>query len=159
MKTMQRAAEEFLSLNRIAVAGVSRSEKNAANLIYRKLRADGYQVFALNPNAQFVEGDRSYENLKAISEKPDGVVIVTTPEVTDKIVRECAELGVGNVWIHNGINSLGTSVSEAAVSFCHENGINVIPGGCPMMYIKTADFGHRMICWLQKLTGKIPKEI
>jgi predicted CoA-binding protein len=153
---MKEAAQNFLLLKRIAVAGVSRTQSNAANAIYRKLRSNGYQVFAVNPNAATVEGDTSYANLKSISEKPEGVVIVTKPEVTDEIVRECAELGIKNVWMHNG---MGSSVSENAVSFCRENGISVIPGGCPMMFVSNADPGHRLIRWFQNLTGKLPKQI
>jgi predicted CoA-binding protein len=156
MQTINEAAKNFLALKRIAVAGVSRNEKNAANLIYRTLRSNGYQVFAVNPHAAAVEGDTSYADLKSIPEKPEGVVIVTKPEITDEIVRECAELGIKNVWMHNG---MGTSVSETAVAFCRENSINVIPGGCPMMFVGNADFGHRLMRWLQNLTGKLPKEI
>ncbi len=156
MPNMKEATKNFLALRRIAVAGVSRTQSNAANLIYRMLRSNGYQVFAVNPSAAIVEGDVSYANLKSISEKPEGVVIVTKPEVTDEIVRECAALGIKNVWIHNG---MGTSVSENAVAFCRENGINVIPGGCPMMFVSNADFGHRLMRWFQNLTGKLPKEI
>lgn len=159
MTTMQEATQNFLSLKRIAVAGVSRTQSNAANVIYRKLRDGGYTVFAVNPNAATVEGDTSYANLKSISEKPEGVMIVTKPEVTEEIVRECAELGISNVWMHNGMHSLGTSVSENAVAFCRAHGINVIPGGCPMMFVENADFGHRIMRWLQGLTGKLPKEV
>lgn len=156
MQTMKEATKNFLALKQIAVAGVSRTESNAANLIYRTLRSNGYQVFAVNPNAATVEGDTCYASLKSIPEKPEGVVIVTKPEVTDQVVHECAELGIKNVWMHNG---MGTSVSENAVTFCREHDISVIPGGCPMMFVSNADFGHRMMCWFQKLTGKLPKEI
>ena len=156
MQTINEATKNFLALKRIAVAGVSRTQSSAANLIYRKLRSAGYTVFAVNPNSATVEGDASYANLKSIPEKPEGVVIVTKPEVTDEIVRECAELGITNVWMHNG---MGTSVSENAVVFCRENGINVSPGGCPMMFVSDADFGHRLLRWFQNATGKLPKEI
>jgi uncharacterized protein len=156
---MQQATKDFLSLKNIAVAGVSRSKENAANLIYRKLRAEGYKVFAVNPNAATIEGDISYPNLKAIPQKPDGVVIVTKPEVTNQIVKECAELGIKNVWMHKGIDSKTASVSDEAVKFCHEYGITVIPGGCPMMYINNADMGHRFMRWMKNLTGSLPREV
>jgi predicted CoA-binding protein len=159
MATIKQATKDFLSLKNIAVAGVSRTKENAANLIYRKLRTEGYKVFALNPNAATVEGDICYPNLKAILEKPDGVVIVTKPEVTNQIVKDCAELGIKNVWMHKGIDSKTASVSEEAAKFCRENGITVIPGGCPMMYINNADMGHRFMRWMKNLTGSLPKEI
>jgi uncharacterized protein len=159
MPTMREATKDFLDQKRIVVVGVSRTQNNAANLIYRKLRSGGHKVFAINPNATTVEGDISYPNLKAIPEKPDGVVVVTKPNVTDQIVRECAELGINKIWMHNGMHSLGTSVSAQAVTFCRENSITAIPGGCPMMYVSDADIGHRVMCWLQTLTGSLPKEV
>jgi hypothetical protein len=156
---MQEATKDFLAQKRIGIVGVSRSQNNAANLIYRKLRSDGYTVFAVNPNATTLEGDPSYPNLKALPEKPDGVVIVTKPEVTNQIVQECAELGIHRVWMHNGMHSLGTSVSKEAVDFCHQHGITVIPGGCPLMYGTHADLGHRFMRGLQALTGNLPKQV
>ena len=61
MPPMKAPVEDFLAQKRIAVAGVSRSDKAApANLIYRKLRDTGHQVFPVNPNAEKVEGDACY---------------------------------------------------------------------------------------------------
>jgi uncharacterized protein len=159
MATLKEAAKNFLALRNIAVAGVSRTKENAANLIYRKLRTEGYKVFAVNPNAATVEGDACYPNLKAIPEKPEGVVIVTKPEVTNQIVKDCAELGIKNVWMHKGIDSRTASVSDDAVKFCHENNITVITGACPMMFIRNADIGHRFMRWMKNLSGSLPKQV
>lgn len=159
MTTMKEAAQTFLALKRIAVAGVSRTDGNAANVIYRKLRSDGYEVSAVNPNAKFLEGDVCYPDLRSIPEIPEGVVIVTRPEATEAIVRECAELAIANVWMHNGMHALGTSISEDAVAFCRTNQITAIPGGCPMMFFTDADFGHRLMRWIQEIAGKMPREI
>lgn len=43
MSTLQESAKIFLSLKRIAVAGVSRKRDTAANGIYKKLRDAGYE--------------------------------------------------------------------------------------------------------------------
>jgi len=157
MPGIQEAARDFLTHEYIAVVGVSRDKSKTANFIYRKLRSEGYHVFAVNPNATIVEGDACYLNLKAIPIKPDGVIIVTKPEITDQVVRDCAELGITRVWMHKGMDSKGTSVSSEAVSFCRNKGIAVIPGSCPMMYCRHADIGHRFMRWLQSITGKLPK--
>ena len=56
------AAKDFLSKDRIAVTGVSRSPgDHGGNVVYRRLRDRGYTVFAVNPNADEVEGDRCSE--------------------------------------------------------------------------------------------------
>ena len=62
MSTLREAADEFLAQHRIAVAGVSRDGKQSANLIYRRLKDSGHEVFAVNPNADTVEGDRCYHS-------------------------------------------------------------------------------------------------
>ncbi len=67
MATTREAAAEFLAKRRIAVTGVSRTPKShGSNIVYQRLRARGYQVFAVNPNADEVEGDRCYHDLKSV---------------------------------------------------------------------------------------------
>ena len=155
--TFREAAEEFLAQPRIAVAGVSRDPKQPANLVYRRLRAAGHEVFAVNPNASEVEGDRCYPRIGAIPPPVDGVVIVTTPAVTETLVAECVDAGVPRVWIHRGLGP--GSMSERAVALCRDHGIAVIPGGCPNMIGATSDPGHRCMCALLRLTGKIPRRV
>jgi len=159
MPTMKEAARNFLAQKCIAVVGVSRTQNKAANLIYKKLRKEGYRVFAVNPNATTVEGDTCYPNLQAIPDKPDGVVIVTKPGITDQVVRDCAALGISHVWMHKGPDAKTASVSEEAIAYCKAHRIAVIPGGCPMMYINHADMGHRFMRWLQDVTGSLPRQV
>ena len=156
MPTLRENVDDFLAQKRIAVAGVSRhASDEAANLIYRRLRESGYQVFALNPNTEKVEGDPCYPNLEAVPEPIDAVVIATRPEVSEQIVRECGAAGVTRVWMHR---SFGTgSVSDEATRFCEENGITVIPGGCPMMFCEPVDFGHKCMRWVLGIFGGLPK--
>ena len=59
MSQFDNMANEFLSQERIAIAGVSRSEDGTANAIYRTLRDKGYSMFAVNPSADEVEGDET----------------------------------------------------------------------------------------------------
>ena len=155
MAALREATEEFLARKRIAVAGVSRSSGQAANLVYRRLRDRGYTVFAVNPNAETVEGDRCYSDLRSIPDGVDGVVVATSPSVAEGVVAECAELGIGRVWLHR---SFGTgSVSENAVAYGRDHGVQVIAGGCPCVFGKTADPGHRLMRGILGLTGGLPK--
>lgn len=154
MSSLRERAEEFLALRRIAVTGVSRSSGEAANLIYRKLRDTGYDVVPVNPKAERVEGDACYADLGSVPGAVDGVVIATPPAAAEAIVHQCHALGIRRVWMHR---SLGRgSVSEAAVRFCREHDIAVIPGGCPMMFCEPVDVGHRCLRWLLARIGKLP---
>ena len=127
MTALRDAADEFLAQHRIAVAGVSRDEKQPANLIYRRLRDTGHEVFAVNPNAAEVEGDPCYPSVQAVPASLDGIVVVTTPEAAEQVVADAHEAGVPRVWLHRGMGP-GSS-SEAAVEFCTDHGIAVIPAG------------------------------
>ena len=156
MPTMQEAASAFLATRRIAVTGVSRSAKDhGANTVFRRLRDRGYEVFAVNPNADEVEGAPSYHELKSNPRCVYAVVIATAPSRAWGTMRVCDELGVQHVWMHR---SYGTgSVDEAAAAYGREHGITVIAGGCPLMFDPTADFGHKVMRVIYR--GRIPKSI
>jgi predicted CoA-binding protein len=142
---------EFLRGKRIAVAGVSRQAGPAANVVYRKLRDSGYEVFPVNPNAAEVEGTRCYPDLGSIPGPIDGVLVATPPRVSVELVRQCDERGVGQVWFHRSFGQ--GSVSKDAVLECKARGIKCIVGGCPLMYCEPVDFGHRCMRWWLRQPG------
>jgi predicted CoA-binding protein len=146
---------DFLSGKRIAVAGVSRDERQPANAIYRKLRSAGYEVLAVNPNASRVEGTTCYPTLAAIDGVVDGVVVAAPPAAADGIVGQCAERGIQRVWFHRSFGA--GSVSPSAVAACHARGISCIVGGCPLMYCTPVDPVHRCMRWWLGRRGKVPR--
>ena len=95
MQRIKEAAAEFLAAKRVAVTGVSREGKDhGSNVVYKRLRERGYEVFAVNPNADEVEGDHCYHDLRSIPGGVDGVVIGTRPERAEDTMHECADLGI-----------------------------------------------------------------
>jgi uncharacterized protein len=156
MTTMNEAASAFLTNKRIAVTGVSRKPKeHGANTVYKRLRDRGYEVFAVNPNTDRVEGDHSYHDLKNIPGGVDAVVIATAASHADDTMRECAELGIHQVWMHRGPGP--GSVSKTATTYGRDHGITVIDGGCPCMFGPTADFGHKVMKVF--LSSHVPKTV
>ena len=156
MQRIEEAASAFLANKRVAVTGVSRTPKtHGSNTVYKRFRDRGYEVFAVNPNAREVEGDRCYSDLASIPGGVDAVVIGTRPETAENTMRECAELGIKHVWMHWG--SGASSVSAAATDYGREHGITVIDGGCPCMFEPTADFGHKLMRFVYG--GRVPKQV
>lgn len=156
MQTIREAATEFLNHKRIAVTGVGRrSGGHGANVVYTRLRERGYQVFAINPNADSVEGDPCFHDLASIPGGVSAVVIGTRPEIAETTMRECAELGIKNVWMHRSVGA--GSVSDAATTYGRQHGIHVIDGGCPLMFEPTSDPGHKAMRFIFTLTGKVPR--
>jgi predicted CoA-binding protein len=158
MVAVKEAASAFLANKRVAVTGVSRKPQgHGSNTVYKRLRDRGYEVFAVNPNADMVEGDRCYHDLKAIPGGVDAVVIATKPDAAESTMRECAELGIKHAWMHRAFGE--GSVCDEATVYGRENGITVIDGGCPLMFDPTADFGHKVMRLLFTRTGKVPKTV
>ncbi len=154
MPKIPAPVSDFLNCQRIAVAGVSRDSRQPANAIYRKLRDTGHQVFAVNPNAEQVEGEPCYHDLHSVPAPLEAVMIVTPPEAATAVVRECAELGIRRVWFHRSFGE--GSVSGEAERECERLGISYLDGGCPMMYCAPVDFGHRCMRWILKLQHRVP---
>jgi predicted CoA-binding protein len=156
MATIKEAADAFLANKRIAVTGVSRTAKDhGANTVFKRLRDRGYDVFAVNPNADQVEGEHSYHDLTSIPGGVDAVVIATAPSRADATMRECDELGIEHVWMHRGPGS--GSVSDTATAYGRAHGITVIDGGCPLMFDGTADLGHKVMRVI--LRSHVPKTV
>lgn len=153
--TLRESATEFLAQKRIAVAGVSRDDKQPANLIYRRLRDTGHDVFAVNPNADELEGDACFHSVTDIPGGVDGVVVVTPPQASAAVVADCATAGVPRVWFHRGMGP--GSLTDDAVALAEESGMKVIPGGCPNMFGATSDPGHRAMLRVLQVSGKVPR--
>lgn len=158
MTTIKEAATEFLTAKRVAVTGVSRkAEGHGGNVVYQRLRDRGYEVFAVNPNAETVEGDTAYPNLAAIPGGVGAVVIATKPDTAGVTMHECAELGITQVWMHRSIG--GGSVSPEATEYGRAHGIRVIDGGCPLMFDPTADGAHKCMKFVFTMTGAVPRQV
>jgi uncharacterized protein len=154
MARLPSSVAGFLTGKRFAVAGVSRSPTQAANAVYRKLRGAGFAVFPVNPNANEVESDRCYPDLASLPGPIDGVVIATHPNVSVELVRQCAALGISQVWLHRSFGR--GSVSPEAIQECKARGIRCIEGGCPLMYCEPVDLGHRCFRWWLRRGGRVP---
>ena len=78
----------------------------------------GHNVFAVNPHMQTFDGDRCYPDVQSIPGGADGVVIVTRPDVTERIVHQCSDAGVRHVWMHQSLakGSFRRRRSSTAVS-------------------------------------------
>jgi uncharacterized protein len=155
MESLKQAASDFLGQERIAVAGVSRDGSHVANIIYRRLRERGYTVFAVNPNAEVVEGDPCYATVASIPGGVGGLFIATPPEAAPGLVRECIEAGIPRVWMHRGVGR--GSVSPEAATLGRQAGVRVIAGACPMMFIEPVDLGHRCLRWYHGVRGRLPE--
>lgn len=119
--------QEFLSQKRFALVGATDRKEKYGYQIFKNLLSRGYEIYPVNPRISEIEGIRCYPELSVLPVKVAVVNIVVPPEITEKIVEECAKLGLTRVWMQPGAES------EKAIKFCKEHQIKVVYGLCVML--------------------------
>ena len=128
MNIDNKIIKEFLDKkNIIAVVGVSTDPKKYGNKVFFDLLESGYKVYAIHKDEGAIDGHVRYPDLKSLPEKPDVVNIVVHPNITEKIVKECRQLGIDKVWMQPG------SENQKAIDYCNKNNIKVLYGVCIMV--------------------------
>ncbi|MCB9276322.1 MAG: CoA-binding protein [Lewinellaceae bacterium] len=146
---------QFMACRRIAVAGYSSQGGQPANGIYERLKDNGYEVFAVNPKAEAVQGVPCFPSLSVIPGGVEAVAICTPPQATMGVLEECAALGIEHAWIHRSVDQ--GSYVEGAEDYADEHGIKLIPAGCPLMFV-APDFAHRCMKWFFSWRGLLEAE-
>lgn len=145
---------DFLAQNRFAFVGVSRQPKDFSRALFREFRARGYNAIPVHPQADAIEGVPAFRSLRDIDPPVDSVLLMTSPAVTQTLVRECAQAGIKRVWLYRG-GGRGTGTAEA-VRLCEHNGISVVPGECPFMFFPETGLIHRFHGFVRKIAGTYP---
>jgi len=147
--------EEFLGQKRLAVVGVSHEPKDFSRTLFREFRQRGYDAVPVNPEAREIDGQPCFARVQEIQPPVPAVLLMTSPGVTDAVVRDCAEAGVKTVWMYRAGGQ--GAVTADAVKFCETRGISVIPGECPFMFLPGSSWFHRFHGLIRKITGKYPR--
>jgi predicted CoA-binding protein len=111
----------------VAVVGANDSPDKYGGRIYRDLKAKGFTVFAINPNRDTVDGDVAYDSLADLPEQPAIVNFVVPPPRTLRILGECKELGLLNVWVQPGAESV------EVIEYLDAEGFNYLVNSCIMV--------------------------
>jgi uncharacterized protein len=144
---MASAYEAFWTQSSFAFVGHS-TAKGFPRLSYGEAKKHGKKVFAVDPSVDQIDGDKTYPDLRALPEKVDGVVVEVPREETFDIVRQAADVGIKNVWVHMNRDTPET------VEFARRKGLNLLTGTCAVMYLTAGLSAHGAHKWLNKLLGK-----
>ena len=151
MRTSRRAIEQFLSLHRIAVVGVSRQEVSYSRYIWKELRGRGYDLVPVNLNADLIDGILAAKTISDVDPPPEGVMLMVPPPQSLALVREAVEQGVRSIWFGRD------TVSREAVDLAQESGCEVVVGECPLMFLEKTGFPHSWHRALRIVTMTMPR--
>ncbi|MEN3014005.1 MAG: CoA-binding protein [Endomicrobiia bacterium] len=125
---MEDLIKEFLSKKNFAVVGSFRNEQKIAYKIFRNLKERGYNVYPVSISAKEVDGVKCYKSILELPEDVEVVDVVTPPEVSLEIVKQCFKKGIKNIWLQPGAES------KEVIKFCKDNSIKVVYETCIMMH-------------------------
>ncbi len=111
----------------IVVVGVSHKEDKFGFKIFKDLLKNGFNVMGVNPTDGEILGEKIYRNLKEIDSPIDLVITVVPSLVTERVVDECKELGIKEIWMQPG------SESDLAIEKAEKYGISVVANACFMV--------------------------
>jgi predicted CoA-binding protein len=153
---------DFLAQRRIALIGVSRKDKHFSRMLFKELIERRYQVCAVNPNAEHIDGFPCFNSITDVM-KTDfgdtpvgGAIIIAAPDNFDQIADECLESGVKRIWLY-GIMGNAPKHHEI-IDKCRRANISIISDLCPFMFLPQTGLIHRLHAGFLKLTGKYPKK-
>jgi len=146
---MDSAIEEFVQRKEIAVVGVSRSGRKFGNSACRELRARGYTVFPVHPEAQEIDGMRCVPDLASLRGTVGSVLVSVPAAKVPGVLRAAAAIGVTNVWIQQG------AASREASLLAEELRLHVVSGKCILMYAPPVRSMHAWHRALLKYTGRL----
>lgn len=138
--------ETFWDKRSFAFVGHS-SVKPFPKLSYAACKKLGRRVVPVDPSADEIEGDVAYSDLRSLPEPVDAVVIEVPKDETADWVRQAGELGIKDVWIHQGRDT------PEALSAAEQAGINLRHGTCAVMYVQPGFSIHGIHRGIEKLRG------
>jgi len=148
------SVREFLALDSIALVGASDNKKHFSNAVFLALEEHGVHAVPVNPHEERVGGRTCYPTVAAVPGPLQGVIVMVKRATAVEIVKECIARGVTHVWLFKGIGG-ESAMSDEAVTLCREHGVEVIPGACPMMFLRPVRGFHRFHGRMRRLHGAI----
>lgn len=146
---MTQAIQDFIESKRLALIGVSRDEKKFSRMAYKELKARGYQVYAVNPAVDQIDGEPCYPDLMPLREKIDGVLVAVSSGQVLQVLRQAAEIGVKNVWLQQ------QTESPEAISLGQQLGLNLVSGKCILMYAPPVRSYHAWHRGFMRVFGRL----
>ncbi len=109
---------------RIAVVGLSPNPARPSHGVARALKGFGFEVIPVRPGVDEVLGEKAYARLADVPGRIDLVDVFRNSSAVDAIVDECLALGIGAIWLQDGV------VNEPAAARARAAGMTVVMDRC-----------------------------
>ncbi len=139
----------FLSLEKYAIAGVSRDPKKFGQTMFKDLRKKGMDVVPVNPLTDIIDGVRCYSSVSELPPDVRGVILMTPKEETLAVARDAISHGIQDLWIQQGAET------KSLVAELEKENVNLIHNQCIMMFWKPNGV-HSFHRFLKKIFGGLP---
>lgn len=111
----------------VAVVGATDDPSKYGSVIYRDLKTKGFEVYAVNPNRDTVDGDPAYPSLAELPDKPTIVNVVVPPQETLRVLRDAKEAGITRAWIQPG------AADARVIDYLEEHDFSYLANSCIMV--------------------------
>ena len=130
-----------------AVVGHS-DKRSFPKLTYNALKSSGKPVYAVDPSADEIEGDKAFSDLTALPSPVEAAVLELPKDETAAWVARVADAGIKAVWIHQHTDT------PEALALAGERGLDVCAGTCAVMYVTPGLSAHSPHRWIMRALGK-----
>ena len=124
MTEQDKIRELLRKAKTIAVVGLSDSPLRPSHGVSAYMQLQGYRIIPVNPNYEFVLGEKSYPSLLDVPEKIDIVNVFRRSEFVPPIVDQAIQIKAPAIWMQEEV------VNEPAAQKARENGIFVVMDKC-----------------------------
>jgi len=115
---------DILSLNKVAVVGMSKNPSKAAHYVPKYLFENGYDITPVNPSSDEILGKKSYNSVSDIVGDVDIVDVFRPSDQVLPIIREAIKKKPKVIWLQEGIHNL------EAEELARSAGIKVVFNRC-----------------------------
>jgi acetyltransferase len=148
--------DTIFSPQSVAVVGASTTPGKVGHDIFANILKGGYKgiLYPVNPNAKSVLSVRAYPNILDIPDDVDLAIIILSPRVALKAIKEAIKKGVkGIVIVSAGFREVGgegLEIENQIVAICKKAGVRVVGPNClgvinPLSSVSlNASFSRRM---------------
>jgi hypothetical protein len=146
---MDQLIENFVQGKRLAVVGLSRSGKKFGNIAYQELKARGYELYVVHPEAKEIDGVSCYPDLASLAGMVDGAFLCLPPKKGKAVLADAAAAGITKVWLQQG------SESTEVLAEAKKLNLQVVSGKCILMYAPPVRSFHGFHRFVMKVIGQL----